>query len=425
VATYFPRALDGLLADALTGLSAIAVDGPKGVGKTATASRLAKSIIELDREDERQALAEDPTRIERLARPALIDEWQLYPSVWDQVRRAVDHDPSPGRFILTGSATPVQSPKHSGAGRIVHLRMRPFSLAERLATAQISLAELMGGARPPISGTCDLAAPDYAEEVVKGGFPALRAVPPQFRQLAWSGYLDEVLNRELPELGRPVRRRDTLRAWLRSYAGATCTTASYTDILDNAMAADADKPTKATTLAWREALGAMWLLDPLPPWDDPLRRLGRLGQVPKHQLADPALAAHLLGLSATTLLSGPKPGELAFRRPGTAFGALFESLVTLSIRVYAQLLGARTSHLRTRNGDHEVDVMVTKQDGRALAIEIKSAPTVTAADVKHLRWLQDKLGDSLSDSLIVNTGQAAYRRSADGIAVVPAALLGP
>jgi predicted AAA+ superfamily ATPase len=415
---------DELLADALTGLPAIALDGPKGVGKTATAQRLAKSVLELDREDERQALDEDPSRIERLAKPLLIDEWQIYPSIWDRVRRAVDRDPSPGGFILTGSASPAQQPKHSGAGRIVHFRMRPFSLAERLGDSRISLTGLLGGAKTAIDGNCEVAVSDYAEEIEKGGFPALRLVPPRLRGRAWSGYLDEVLNRELPELGRPVRRRNTMRAWLRSYAAATSTTASYTDLLDNAMPADTDKPAKTTALAWREALSELWLLDPLDPWEDPLHRLGRLGLRPKHHLADPALAAHLLGVNAVTLLAGPRPDGSAAPRPGTLFGALFESLVALSVRVYAEAAGARTGHLRTRNGDHEVDLMVTREDGKVLAIEVKSSPSVTAEDVKHLLWLRGKLGADLVDAAVVTTGSAAYRRSADGIAVIPAALLG-
>ncbi|MDR0591838.1 MAG: DUF4143 domain-containing protein [Bifidobacteriaceae bacterium] len=423
------RILDDLLRDALASLPAIALDGPKGVGKTTTASRLARSVIELDLEAELQALREDPGRVERMPVPLLIDEWQLYPPVWDRVRRAVDRNPEPGRFILTGSATPAEAPRHSGAGRIVHFRMRPFSLAERLAAPApapapaVSLGALLRGGRQPVSGASELSAPDYAAEIVQGGFPALRSVSPRFRSRAWAGYLDEVLNRDLPELGRPVRRRDTMRAWLRSYALATGTTASYTEILDNAMAGDVDKPSKVTTLAWRESLSAMWLIDPLPAWDDPRRRLSRLGQTPKHHLADPALAAHLLGLDANSLLAGrdvPVPP-----RPGTVFGALFESLVTESVRVYADAAEARTSHLRTRSGDHEVDLMVTRGDGCVLAIEVKSAPEVGADDVKHLRWLSGKLGPDLIDAAIVNTGPAAYRRSVDGIAVIPAALLGP
>lgn len=418
------RILDGYLVEMLAALPAIAIDGPKGVGKTATASRLAKSIIELDSEAEIQASREDPSRIRRLDRPVLIDEWQYYPPIWDHVRRAVDANPAPGGFLLTGSAVPGESPKHSGAGRIVHVRMRPFSLAERgLESPTVSLSDLLSGQRAGMAGETALTAPDYAAEITKGGLPGLRSVSARFRRTAWDGYLDELLNRDLPELGRPVRRRETLRAWLRSYAGATSTVANYTDILDNAAPQDADKPAKATALAWRESLLSMWLLDPIPAWDDPLHAVGRLTTTAKHHLADPALAAHLLGVTEGSLLLKANPdGRL---RPGTLFGSLFESLVALSVRVYAEVADCTVSHLRSRNGDHEVDLLVTRSDGKTLAIEVKSAPEVAPGDVSDLRWLSSVLGADLLDAVIVTTGPAAYRRSEDNVAVVPAALLGP
>jgi len=422
---YVSRILDGYLADMLSALPAVAIDGCKGVGKTESASRLAAARLNLDEEPETQALREDPERLDRFPRPLLIDEWQLYPAVWDRVRRAVDREQRPGLFILTGSATPSVTPKHSGAGRIVHVQMRPFSLVERgIADPAVALADLLDGTRPALSGRTTVAIADYADEITRGGLPGLRATPARFRAAAWDGYLAEVLDRDLPELGRVVRRRDTLRAWLRAYAAATATTASYTAILDVATPADTDKPSKVTTIAWREALLRMWLLDPLPAWDDPLHRLSRLGERPKHHLADPALAARLLGIDATTLLTNPAAGR-DIPRPGTVFGALFESLVTQSVRVYAEPLGARVSHLRTKDGDHEVDLIVTRPDGKCLAIEVKATPAIDAADVKHLRWLQDRLGTDLLDAVVVTTGPAAYRRAEDGIAVVPAALLGP
>lgn len=423
---YTLRILDDYLQDLLAALPAVAVDGPKGVGKTATASRLAASVIELDDEAEVQALRENPDRLHQLPHPLLIDEWQFYPPVWDRVRRTVDSNHQPGLFILTGSATPTDAPKHSGAARIVHVRMRPFSLVERgLAEPQVSLADLMSGDRLPLSASTTISVTDYADEIVSGGLPALRPVSPRFRARAWDGYLTEILDRDFTELGRAVRRPAMLRAWLRSYAGATATTASYTDILDNATVGDTDKPSKATTLAWREILHRMWLLDPVAAWDDPRHHLSRLGQMPKHHLADPAIAAHLLGLTPSTLLTTPRLGAPSVPQPGTIFGALFESLVTLSVRVYAEICDATVTHLRTKNGDHEVDLILTRQDGKALAIEVKSAPDVGAKDVAHLRWLQEELGDDLLDAVVVTTGNSAYRRSSDNIAVIPAVLLGP
>lgn len=104
-------------------------------------------------------------------------------------------------------------------------------------------------------------------------------------------------------------------------------------------------------------------------------------------------------------------------------GRLFDALVTLCVRVHSQAAEATVGHLRTRNGDHEIDLLVVRDDGRVLPIEIKLASTVQDRDVRHLRWLRDQLGPRVLDAIVVNTGPAAYRRP-DGIGVVPLGLLG-
>lgn len=220
-----------------------------------------------------------------------------------------------------------------------------------------------------------------------------------------------------------IRRPATLRAWLAAYAAATATTSSYLALLNAATPAQADKPAKTTTQSYRDVLSQLWLLDPVPGTALSHSNLNRLAAAPKHHLADPALAAHLLGVDATALL-GESGADRAGLRRGPLLGALFESLVTLSVRVYAQAAEATVSHLRTRNGDHEIDLLVQRRDSRVIALEVKLARTVADADVVHLRWLQQRLGPELLDAVVVTTGADAYRRP-DGIAVVPAALLGP
>lgn len=169
-------------------------------------------------------------------------------------------------------------------------------------------------------------------------------------------------------------------------------------------------------------LTQLWLLDPVPGWAPTANPFTRLQQAPKHHLADPALAARLLGASESTLLSGA--GTVLGVRDGTLLGHLFESPATLSVRVAAQAAEARTAHLRTRDGDHEIDLVVVRDDGRVIAIEVKLAATVTDRDVRHLTWLRRHLGEELLDAVVLTTRPAAYRRR-DGIAVVPFALLGP
>jgi hypothetical protein len=130
--SYRRRVVDDELDVLLRGLPAIALEGAKAVGKSATASQRAATVHEFDDPDQRAVAEADPGRLIDDPPPVLIDEWQFVPAVWDRVRRAVDADPSPGRFLLTGSSSAVRRGSHSGAGRIVSLRMRPLSLAERL-----------------------------------------------------------------------------------------------------------------------------------------------------------------------------------------------------------------------------------------------------------------------------------------------------
>ncbi|WP_129664593.1 ATP-binding protein [Phytoactinopolyspora endophytica] len=424
MATYHQRIVDGELDELLPALAAVAIEGPKGVGKTATAERRADVVYELDDDEQKNLLAADSGQITRSPGTVLIDEWQRYPPVWDDVRRSVDRDPRPGRFILAGSAAPVTSPVHSGAGRIVQVRMRPMSLAERdLDTPTVSLSNLLAGRRDPVAGAASLTLPDYVEEILRSGFPGVRQLPPRARRAQLDGYIARIIEREFQDQGHQVRRPATLRAWLEAFAAATATTAAYNAILDAATPGESDKPAKTTTIAYREVLSQLWLLDPVPGWLPVDNQIARLAQGPKHHLADPALAARLLDLDANTLLAASSTGR---RKPhGRAMvGPMFESLIALSLRVYAQAAEAKVHHLRTRESNHEIDFIITGVGGRIVALEVKVARNVDDKDVAHLHWLRDQVGDLLADAAIITTGTHAYRR-ADGIAVIPASLLGP
>jgi uncharacterized protein len=424
VPNYIGRTVDAELDELAEGLPAISIEGARGVGKTVTAQRRAKTTIALDDPAQRELLAADPERLDRSPAPVLVDEWQRYPVVWDLVRRSVDRDSRPNRFLLTGSAAPVEAPTHSGAGRIVRVRMRPMSLAERVPDpGAVSLRDLLSGAKPRPDGVSDMSVPDYTEEILRSGFPAIRNLPARARRAQLDGYLARIVEHDFPEQGHFVRRPATLRAWLTAYAAATATTASYSTILAAATPGDGDKPAKTTTIAYRDVLTQIWLLDPVPGWVPFRNQFTRLAQSPKHHLADPALAARLLGASTRSLLVGDSSGP-AIPRNGTVLGALFESLVALNMRVYAQAAEASVYHLRTRNGDHEVDFIVERDDHRVVAFEVKLSNVVHDSDVTHLRWLHREIGDDLIDAAVIYSGYQAYRR-ADGIAVIPAALLGP
>jgi predicted AAA+ superfamily ATPase len=419
---YQRRLIDNVLDEVQPLLRAISIHGPKGIGKTATAAQRAQSIIDLDLPQQRQILATDPSILTSLPGPVLVDEWQRLPEVWDYIRRAVDADSPRGHFIIAGSSAPRGAKVHSGAGRIVPMRMRPLSLAEReIEVPTVSLADLLRG-EGDTTGTTTLRLTDYVEEITASGFPGIRKEPARVRGLELDAYLENVVQREFPEQGYPVRKPETLRSWLRAYAAATSSTTTYTKILDAATAGESNKPTKDTTISYRDALSSLFLLDPVPAWIPSRNHLDRLTQASKHQLADPALAARLLDLDASALLRADQGAVKV--QDGTILGALFESLVTQSIQTYAEITDARVFHLRTKNGVHEVDLIVQRRDGKVLAIEVKLSDRTEDADVKHLMWLKERIGDDLIDAAVVNAGQYAYRRR-DGIAVIPAALLGP
>lgn len=414
---YLSRTIDLELDELLNETPAIAVDGPKGVGKTDTASRRSDIAWYLDDPAQRDILRSAFSLKSIPKGTVLLDEWQQLPQIWDSVRRLVDAGAPNGRFILTGSASPVNTAgTHSGAGRILSLRMRPMGVHERgLTTPTVSLAQLLSGQATSVDGTTTLQLTDYAEAIVSSGFPGIMNSPLRIRRRMIDAYLQRIVDRDLPDLGFTVRRPETLRRWLAAYAAASSTTTAYSRLLDTTTAGDGTQPAKTTTIAYRDHLSQLWLLDPVPGWVPTNSPNRRLQQAPKHHLADPALAASLLNQTAESLLS-PRGAHLA--------GPLFESLVTLGVRVMAQAAEASVSHLRLHGGEREVDLVVEGVDGAIVGIEVKLAADVSDSDVKHLRWLREQVPDRVTDLVVVTTGTTAYRRN-DGIAVVPLALLGP
>ena len=433
MAPYSPRVIDVELDELLADLPAVLIEGPKGVGKTLTAEQRARSVIRLDDRAQREIAAANPTSVLSGARPILIDEWQRLPDIWDAVRRAVDANSSGGQFLLTGSASPAQPGTHSGAGRIVSMRMRPMTLSERgVARPTVSLSKVLAGRAKKLAGRSDVTLVDYTGEIVASGFPAFRSLSGRVLRAQLDGYLARIVDRDIHEFGRVVRQPQTLRRWMNAYAAATSTTASLETIRDAATGGEGEKPARSTSIQYREILERLWIVDPVPAWDPSRNSMTSLLQAPKHQLADPALAARLLGATDASLLDGAVPTRV-FERPGTdaskprdgaMLGRLFESLVTLDVRVYAQGAESVVRHLRAYNGRHEIDLIVERADRRVLAIEVKLSASVTDDDVKHLHWLRREIGNDLIDALVITTGTQAYRRT-DGIGVVPAALLGP
>ena len=154
---YRKRVADALLAEKLSYMGAVLVQGPKWCGKTTTSRQAVRSEVSLEdsvKGKSNRILAQTrPDKLLEGAIPRLIDEWQEGPLLWDAVRSAVDHG-GRGMYVLTGSAVPPEVddddgnrvPRHTGTGRIARLTMRPMSLWESgESTGEVSMERLFAG----------------------------------------------------------------------------------------------------------------------------------------------------------------------------------------------------------------------------------------------------------------------------------------
>jgi len=418
--SYVPRHVDVFLDEYFASLPAILIDGPKAVGKSSTASRRARQIFDLALPSARELAIANSQSVTNGERPIFIDEWQRVPDVWDSVKRAVDQSNVGASFLLAGSAEAPGT--HSGAGRIVSLRMRPMTLIERgLTTATVSLAEIKQGVSN-VDGATTFGLADYANSIVRSGFPGFQGMPDKALEIQLEGYVQRIIDKDMPEAGLAVRKPAALLAWLRSFAAATATTASWESIRDGATAGSVIKPSRVATAPYIDLLTQLRIVDDIEAWLPSNNHLNRLSQASKHFLVDPALATSLLGISTESLLSGDN--SLAPRTGTPIFGRLFENLVALHLQTFAINNRLNVRHLRTGNGDHEIDFILEKPDGRFIAVEAKLNGSATEADQKHLVWLKNKMGDQMIDGMVITTGQHAYR-TRQGMLSVPLALLGP
>jgi predicted AAA+ superfamily ATPase len=308
--------------------------------------------------------------------------------------------------------------------------MYPLSLEERgLETKTVSIGKMFKADDPfslRISGRSNTKFGDYVDEIVASGLPALRRYKEgEARKIAIVSYIDNLLTHDFAQEGVAVRQPAALKRWLSAFSAAVSSTAGYNEILDAATSGEGHKPAAKTAIAYREALSRLWLIDELPTWLDGENYYSRLKRTPKHYLADPAFVASLLKLDAD-VLKGKDRGKNARtrfdERHSDITGRLFEALIHQSLNVYASVNNAELSYFHTLNGDHEVD-FVLAQGRKAIAVEVKLAIDADDRDVRHLLWLRELMKGDLQDAMVITTGPVAYRRP-DGIAVVPAALLG-
>lgn len=417
---YRPRIVDSELVTRLASTGAVVIEGPKACGKTATARQLARSEVLLDVDDNaRRAIAIDPNLVLDGPTPRLFDEWQVEPSLWNHLRRAVDDRQQPGQFILTGSAAPTDDiTRHTGAARITRLRMRPMSLFETgHATGAISLRAVLAGqaARSPESA---LSITELATLVVNGGWPGhLTRTNAQAMQ-ATRDYLDEIRRVDLSRVDRTTRDAGKVGRLLRALGRHVATEASLATLTADTTGEDGAEGELArdTVRDYLTALERIMIIEDQPAWVPHLRSRSRVRSAAKRHFVDPSLAAAALRATPERLLADLN-----------LLGLLFESLVVRDLRVYAQASDATVLHYRDNTG-LEVDAIVEVADGRWAAFEVKlgqsqiddaAGALLTFASRVDTR----KCGAPAALGVITVAGYG-YQRP-DGVHVIPIAALGP
>jgi predicted AAA+ superfamily ATPase len=414
---YQPRVVDAELAARLTATGAVVIEGPRACGKTATARQVAASEVLLDVDaNARRAIDIDPALVLAGPVPRLIDEWQIEPAIWNHIRRAVDERGVPGQFILTGSSVPADDvTRHTGAGRVTRLRMRPMTLAETgHSIASISLKALLHNAAPN-SPDAGLTVTALAERIVAGGWPGLVGRSVSQAGQAVRDYLEEIRRVDVGRVDQSSRDPEKVGRLLRSLARNVATSATATTLASDVGGSDGALKDD-TVRDYLVALERLMIVENQPAWAPHLRSKSLLRQAPKRHFVDPSLAVAALGATPARLLE-----DLQW------FGCLFESLVVRDLRVYAQAADAAVYHYRDNTG-LEVGAIVQAADGRWAAFEVKLGQGQIDAAAATLRKFAERIDTTKSGppqtlGVIVATGYG-YRRE-DGIAVIPIGALAP
>lgn len=396
VTRYVPRLVDGAIADLLREVPAVMLVGARATGKTTTARRFARTVIRLDSEVEAVAFRSDPDAALRgLEEPVLLDEWQAVPGVLAALKRSIDDDPRPGRYLVTGSVRgDIDAGTWPGTGRLVRLTMFGLTVREERG---VGAGTLLDRVRDEGIGALSVAPdpPDlrgYVELALRGGFPETIGGMSDATRSRWiASYVEQLVTRDaiVVDGGRDPAR---LRRYLEVLAvHSACVVHDQT--LYEAAGID-----KRTAVAYERLLGNLLIIDALPAWTS--SRIKRLTRGAKRHLVEPALLGGALGVDPTGAM-----------RDGTLLGRLLDSFVVSQIRAEVALAPTppRLYHLRAEQGRHEVDLLAESGAGDLVAMEIKADAAPRGDSARHLRWLRDAVGDRLLAGLVMHTGRHIYQ----------------
>ncbi len=387
-----PRKALPVVAEALGDTRVVTVNGARQVGKSTLARLAADGATSplfrmLDDPSTLRAAREDPVTFVEHEGLLVVDEVQLVPELFRAIKLAVDADPRPGRFLLTGSARilALRDLPDALPGRMETVEMWPFSQGE-IDREPDRFVDAVFARGPGLTHTSTLRRRDYLERVVRGGYPEAVRRSPRRRTAFFEAYVSTLIERDVTELAA-IERRGDLRRLLALLAGR-----SGGLLVPAALAGQSGVP-RTTLGRYLELLSAVFLIKQIPAWSS--GSTGRAIGTPKLTYVDSGLACHLLGQDVTRL------GE-----PGGAAGPMVESFVLSELARQLTWNEERASlfHYRTKDGV-EVDAVLETADGRVVGIEVKAGATVRAEDLAGLRHLAERLGDRFVAGYVLYAGQ--------------------
>lgn len=399
LAAYRERLVERALGEYLRQLPALLVIGPRATGKSTTLNRRAETIVRLDREAEAAAFDADPDAALRgLPEPVLLDEWQNVPGVLGAVRRAVEKDPRPGRFLVTGSVNAeLENEVWPGTGRLTRVRMYPMTIREQLGRLNrptffdsvVTGDELRVPAdSPDLRGYVDLA--------LQSGLPHPALNLSGRPREAWlESYVADLLTHDVEQVDvrSRGRRRDTqrLRRYFEAYA------LNSAGLAEDKTIYDAAGVNRLTAVAYEELLEDLLIVERVPPWFS--NRLSRVVQQPKRYVLEAALIPAVLRLDAQGVIGD-----------GTILGRVIDTFVAAQLRGELDIAAVRPRlhHLRTKETRQEIDLVAELAGGDLIAIEVKAGAGPVREDAKHLRWLRDRCDSRFVAGVLLHTGPRVY-----------------
>ena len=389
----------------------LVLNGPRTVGKSTLLGQLAenlgRAVIDCDDLATRAAVRDDPARFVESDQPVLIDEYQHVPELLDAIKAQLNNDLRPGRYVLAGSTRYATLPEAAQAltGRVDIIPVLPLSQGEIDNIRETFVARLLDGTGIEMaSARARTTRDEYAQRSTSGGMPvALRRPPGRSRSRWFSNYINLVIDKDVLDISR-VRQREMLPRLLRQLA------ARSGQVLNMAAISGTIGLEKSTAESYIKLLEAVFFIYRLPAWGTILG--SRVSKHPKVHLVDSGVMAWLLNLT---------PQKIAQAAPATLteYGHLLETFAVGEILKQASWSDAPVTagHFRTEAGD-EVDLVLERDDGQVIAIEIKAGSRISGEDFRGLRHLKERLGPRLEESIILHTGEHAYMHD-DWIRILP------